>query len=98
MTRNEDEDQKEKEKSKKEKSKKGEIEKGESIDVKLVIESPIDRIIRIKLDTAMSLAECTEIATTSAIKAGVLPKGTVIRLAIIDIEGDKCLVQKSKDM
>ena len=70
----------------------------QSVEVKLVIESPINRIIRIKLDTSMSLSACTEVATTSAVKAGLLPKGIAIRLAVVDIEGDKCLVRKSKEL
>lgn len=75
--------------------KKGE---GEMVDVKLVIESPVNRIIRIQLDTQMSLDQATEACTTSAAKAGVLPKSTTIRLAIIDIEGDKCLVRDTEEM
>lgn len=55
-------------------------------------------MIKVKLDTSMSLAECTEACTTAAAKAAVLPKTTVIRLAIIDIEGDKCLVTTSKEI
>ena len=70
----------------------------EDLEVKLVFESPINRILKITLDTSMSLAECTEVATTEAVKAGVLPKATVIRLAITDVEGDKCLVAGGREM
>jgi hypothetical protein len=70
----------------------------EPLDVKLVFEAPINRILKIKLDIDMSLAECTEVATTEAVKAGVLPKATVIRLAVTDAEGDKCLVSRGREM
>ena len=71
---------------------------GDFVDVKLVIESPVNRIMRLKLSTDLSLADATETCTTAAAKSGVLPKATIIRLAIIDIEGDKCLIKDSDEM
>lgn len=71
---------------------------GDYVDVKLVIESPVNRIMRMKLPTDLSLADATEACTTAASKSGVLPKSTIIRLAIIDIEGDKCLIKDSDEM
>lgn len=71
---------------------------GELVDVKLVIESPVNRIMRLKLRTDLSLADATEQCTKKATIAGVLPLSTIIRLAIIDAEGDKCLVKSSGEM
>ena len=71
---------------------------GEHVDVKLVIESPVNRIMRLKLRTNLSLADATDQCKTKAVKAGVLPRSTIIRLAIVDAEGDKCLVKGSREM
>ena len=46
----------------------------------------------------MTLRKATETCTNFAAKHGVLPKATIIRLAIIDIEGDKCLVKDTDEL
>ena len=73
-------------------------DEADEIDVKLVIESPVNRIVRLTLDTNMTLRKATEACTTFAAKCGVLPKSTIIRLAIIDVEGDKCLIKDTEEL
>ena len=84
--------------AKKKKKKKQELPTAVPIDIKVVFEKPIGRIIKVRLDNEMSLDDCTEAITTQAMKAGVLPKSTAIRLAMTDVEGDVCLLENSADI